>query len=177
MVDDMRAPTRRKFRKEALEQGPRAEAISQLIHGDVMARGGRSLLCAPEFLQLLRFLALSVTIAPALSQLNSGCFNNAGATTGDCSAFVTLFCDSIAQSSITNTASQCFNTPSGSFKCDLTALNQASTAGFANANDCIIALLTLSENCPEGGEGIFAGKTMLYVVDANNGTCGLPCGT
>ncbi|KAJ7107490.1 hypothetical protein C8R44DRAFT_857999 [Mycena epipterygia] len=88
---------------------------------------------------LLRFLALSVIVAPALSQLSSGCFENGGETLGDCSAFVPQFCDNVAQNSITNTASQCFN--SGSFKCDLTALNQATTASFANSNDCIIALL------------------------------------
>ncbi|KAJ7769726.1 hypothetical protein B0H14DRAFT_3894888 [Mycena olivaceomarginata] len=125
---------------------------------------------------LLRFLVLSVIVVPALSQ-SSTCFDSGVA--GDCSSFVAQFCTNIAKDSIgiRNTASQCFNNPGEPFKCVFTALNVITSPSTPDPNHCQSVLLTLSEDCAMGGEGMVAGGGFLFVIDPNNGTCGLPSST
>ncbi|KAJ6481515.1 hypothetical protein C8R47DRAFT_590318 [Mycena vitilis] len=130
-----------------------------------------------NFRSLLLFTALAATFGPTVGQLNSACFGPGG-TVGDCSAYIAQFCANIAQNNVSpsNTISQCFNTPDKLYKCDLTAVNTLSVVNSPSQANCKTALTTIGQNCPMGGDGIFTGATFEFVIDPNNGTCGLPCG-
>ncbi|KAJ6549812.1 hypothetical protein B0H19DRAFT_1264720 [Mycena capillaripes] len=126
---------------------------------------------------LLFFVTLAAAVAPGFSQLSTACFPSG--TVGDCSQFIPQFCDNVSKDSVngSNTISQCFNTPGKSFKCDLTAVNTLTTVTDNPANSsCRTALTTISKDCPMGGDGIVTGGIFRFVIDPNNGTCGLPCG-
>ncbi|KAJ7664671.1 hypothetical protein DFH06DRAFT_326481 [Mycena polygramma] len=129
-----------------------------------------------NFRSLLLLTTLAATLAPALGQLSSACFT--GGTVGDCSPFIIQFCTNVAQNKISgsDTMSQCFNTPGGLFRCDFTTINTLSLVESPDATNCQTALTTISENCPMGGDGMFDGRVFQFVIDPNEGSCGLPCG-
>ncbi|KAJ6613750.1 hypothetical protein B0H10DRAFT_2436327 [Mycena sp. CBHHK59/15] len=125
------------------------------------------------FRGLLSAVVLSMVIAPSLSQnVNLSCITTG--TSGDCSDFITGFCQSIQGTTIgqLNTISQCFNRANGT-RCDLFALNE-NTALAPPEAACETGLRTVSAVCGQGGSAIVTGTTFQFILDPNLGACSPP---
>ncbi|KAJ7814532.1 hypothetical protein B0H14DRAFT_3747626 [Mycena olivaceomarginata] len=124
--------------------------------------------------------ALALLITPALGQITTTCFANPGnATEGSCANFITTFCTSIASQVIApgDTAARCFMTPTANLKCDLTAVNLATTSSSVSVPVCEAVLTSVNTQCPLlGGFGHATGGAFRFFGDPNTGVCGPVCG-
>ncbi|KAF9060931.1 hypothetical protein BDP27DRAFT_1452499 [Rhodocollybia butyracea] len=115
-------------------------------------------------------LAIVLTGVPVLGQLNTECFTTG--TVGDCSQFISAFCNTIGTSLVqaADSVGRCFNT--GSFKCDLTAWNELPGIGgnTPSVSNCNTALEDVAL-CDLGGQAIFTGGNFLFTMQPNPGIC------
>ncbi|KAE9393153.1 hypothetical protein BT96DRAFT_944097 [Gymnopus androsaceus JB14] len=122
----------------------------------------------------IAYVTLSVA-APAIGQTVSvGCFSTG--TAGVCVDHIQTFCQSgqnILPVGPQNTYARCFN--EDGYKCDLTAWNllpSSSDGDVPSAVNCQTILDTISEVCPQGGQGSITAGTFVFTLDPNEGSCG-----
>ncbi|KAF7319961.1 hypothetical protein MKEN_00780000 [Mycena kentingensis (nom. inval.)] len=126
-------------------------------------------------------LALSVMLAARVrAQVVIDC-NQSGAAAQCSLENITTFCEQIVLSTynVSDSISRCFsNSTEKGVRCDLTAVNHGPQTSVPNFDQCMKAMLTITNDCPMGGEMDFGveGDGYDYYLDPNKGSCGPPCG-
>ncbi|KAJ7486692.1 hypothetical protein FB451DRAFT_1534685 [Mycena latifolia] len=113
-------------------------------------------------------------VASSLGQLTISCFGPD--LTFDCATFIPAFCNSIGNSTIAqiDSMARCFNVPASGGRCDFTAANMLTDPSTPIAQNCGVALETVSQRCPSGGSGQFTGLNFRFWIDPNTGGCPIP---
>ncbi|KAF8177380.1 hypothetical protein K438DRAFT_1978668 [Mycena galopus ATCC 62051] len=128
-----------------------------------------------KFLMHLATLALLIIPTSGQEGLNFTC--NPAGVPGDCSAFTTTFCSSVANDLIAqgDTSARCFTTSTKNLKCDFTAINTVPGNNIPTALNCETVLASVSVACPMGGNAQLTGGDFIYFIDPNTGVCSPQC--